>query len=87
MFGFGWIGASAYSGIGVRLAWIGVRLAAESVFGLRRNTHIVGTITREDKFGEPTELRPKIIFTDLVPVEDATAPVADQQPLFFDEEA
>lgn len=45
---------------------------------------IVGTVSRADRFGAPTELRPKIIFSDLVPLEgDLAAPA--QQGLFDDE--
>ena len=50
-------------------------------------SRMVGKITRDDKFGEPTEARPKVIFTDLVSIEDGSALEAVQQPLFFDEDA
>jgi len=46
-----------------------------------------GTISRADKFGEPTEPRPKIIFTDVTPVEEEPISEDNQQPLFFDNEA
>lgn len=45
---------------------------------------IVGKITRADRLGEPTELRPKIVFQNLSPLEsDVAAP--SQQGLFDDE--
>ena len=45
---------------------------------------IIGTITRIDRIGNPTELRPKIIFNDLVPLENEPS-TPDQQGLFDDE--
>lgn len=46
-----------------------------------------GVITREDKFGQPTEKRPKIVFDSLIPLEgvDDEAPVAFT--LFDDDES
>jgi hypothetical protein len=45
---------------------------------------IIGTISRTNRLGEPMELRPKIIFTNLIPLEnEPTIPV--QQGLFDDE--
>ena len=37
--------------------------------GLFVKCEIIGVVTREDKFGEPIEFKPKIIFTDLKPLE------------------
>ena len=45
---------------------------------------IIGTITRADILGEPTELRPKIVFSNLVPLEDEPDTPA-QQGLFDDD--
>jgi hypothetical protein len=49
-------------------------------------SRIVGSITREDRYGEATEPRPKIIFTDVSPIEANPRSKGDQQPLFFDDE-
>jgi hypothetical protein len=50
---------------------------------LRSRIH--GLISRADKFGNPTELRPRIVFTSVEPLEDETHAQARQQALFLDE--
>lgn len=47
-------------------------------------SRLVGTVSRADKFGAPVELRPKVVFTSVEPVEDESVAAARQQPLFFD---
>lgn len=48
-------------------------------------SRMVGTVSRADKFGQPTEPRPRIIFSDVTPIE-ADLPAGGQQPLFLDDE-
>lgn len=50
-------------------------------------SRMTGTVSREDKFGEPTELKPRIVFTDVTPLEEAARPEDMQQSLLFDEDA
>lgn len=45
---------------------------------------IIGTVTRADKLGTSTELRPKIIFSNLIPLE--TEPIPQKTPGLFDDE-
>jgi hypothetical protein len=49
-------------------------------------SRMAGWVTREDKFGEINEPRPKVIFTRLEPVEPAEDDGGTQQPSFFDDE-
>jgi len=51
------------------------------------NCHMRGTITREDKYGEVIEARPRIIFTEITPLEDEATRGDNQQSLFIDEES
>ncbi|MGA2323802.1 MAG: hypothetical protein ABSG22_08145 [Sedimentisphaerales bacterium] len=48
------------------------------------NSEIIGTITRENEFGELTENKPKIIFTDLKPLEPDNP--KESPPGLFDDE-
>lgn len=45
-----------------------------------------GTVTRADKFGQPLEPRPKIIFTSVKPLEEGQDLTPSEQPLFLDDE-
>jgi hypothetical protein len=45
-----------------------------------------GEVTRGDEFGEPTEPRPKIIFTHVTPLEMDELPDGSQPRLLFDDE-
>jgi hypothetical protein len=47
---------------------------------------MAGTVTRADKFGEPTETKPRIIFTDVIP-EQESVPEEQQPPLFLDDDS
>lgn len=52
--------------------------------GLFLRCTIIGTITRADRLGRPTELRPKIVFSNLVPL-GGESDNSVQQGLFDDE--
>jgi hypothetical protein len=45
-----------------------------------------GIVTRADKFGQPVEPRPKIIFTTVEPLEEDPGLTSSDQPLFLDDE-
>lgn len=45
-----------------------------------------GTVTREDKFGNPTEARPRIIFSDLTPLEREAKSEGPFQATLFEED-
>jgi len=47
-------------------------------------SRMVGTVTREDKFGEPTEKRPKIVFDSVTPIPGAESAEPAVQPELFD---